>query len=61
MIGVSDGRGCDERANEISGLQAGVKVMVMLYEKDDALRSPTSALERKLMLSCLGRELGNPS
>jgi hypothetical protein len=47
--------------NETSGLQGGVNIMAMPYKKDNALCSPTSALEKKWMLSRLGEELRNPS
>ena len=50
-------RRCNERANETSGLQGGVKITAMPYKKDNTLCSPTSALEKKLMLSHLGEEL----
>jgi len=36
----------------------GVKIMAIPYEKDKALCSPTSAFEKKRMLS---KELRNPS
>ena len=36
----------------------GVKIMAIPYKKDKALCSPTSALEKKRMLS---KELRNPS
>jgi len=55
------GCGCNQRANETSGLQGGVKIMAMPYKKVDALCSPTSALKKKIMLSRLGKELRNPS
>jgi hypothetical protein len=51
------GCGYDEDANEASGLQGGVKIMAMPYKKDNALCSPTSALEKKQMLSRLGEEV----
>jgi len=54
-------RGRNERANETSGLQGGVVIMAMPYKKDNTLCSPTSALEKKRMLSRLGEELRNPS
>jgi hypothetical protein len=38
------GRKCNECTNETPGLQGGVKITVMHLE---ALRSPTSALEKK--------------
>jgi hypothetical protein len=47
-------------ANEKSGLQGGVKIMAMPYTKDNALCSPTSALEKKQM-GHLGEELRNAS
>jgi hypothetical protein len=40
-------RGRNEGANETSGLQGGVTIMAMTYKKDNALFSPTSALEQK--------------
>ena len=40
------------------GCRGGAKIMAMPYEKDNALCSPTSALEKKRMLC---EELRNPS
>ena len=39
-------RECNEWAKEMSGLQEGVKIMAMPHKKDEALCSPTSALEK---------------
>ena len=52
------GREYNEPERADVGLQRGVKIMAMPYEKDNALCSPTSALEKKRMLS---EELRNPS
>ena len=49
---------CSECANETSGLQWGVRITAIPYKKDKALCSPTSALEKKRMLS---EELRSPS
>ena len=46
---------------DVWGLQGGVKIMTMPYKKDIALCSPTSAFEKKQMLSRLGEELRNSS
>jgi hypothetical protein len=57
----------DERANKMSaqsqidGLRSRVKIMARPYKKDNALCSPTSALEKKQILNRLGVELRNPS
>jgi hypothetical protein len=62
MIRVDLSMWCNEPdcecANEMSGLQDGVMIMAMTYKKDNALCSPTSALKKKRMLSCLGAGRG---
>ena len=43
------------------GCRGRVEVMAVQHKKDNTLNSPTSALEKKLMLSHVGEELRNPS
>jgi hypothetical protein len=45
-------------ANEMSGLRGKVMIMAMTCKKESALYSPTSALEKKRLLSRLGEEVG---